>query len=102
MKKIMFYVDEKQFVDFKIKLRNDGLSQKDFFSSMINLYTCGDPRLNKVSQLMRESHGIHSKRKNSKTTTLQNKFADVNKSIIISEDEKNNIFDLLDQEIGDL
>jgi hypothetical protein len=69
---------------------------------MMNLYTCGDPRLNKVSQLMRESCGIHSKNKNLKTTLLQKKAENISESIVISEDEKNNIFDLLDQEIGDL
>tara|TARA_A100001015_G_C14608086_1_gene563098 strand:+ start:294 stop:602 length:309 start_codon:yes stop_codon:yes gene_type:complete len=102
MKKIMFYVDEKQFVDFKIKLRNDGLSQKDFFSCMMGLYTCGDSRLNKVSEFMRDSHSSHSKNKNLKTTNLQKKATKIDESIIISEDEKNNIFDILDQEIGDL
>ena len=102
MKKVLFYVEEKKFVDFKIKLRNDGLSQKDFFSCLMNLYTCSDPKLNNASEFMRETHGLHSKNKNSKTTLLHKKAANISESIVISEDEKRNIFDLLDEEIGDL
>ena len=102
MKKITFYVEEKKFVDFKIRLKNDGLSQKDFFSCLMSLYTSGDAKLYGISSFMRDKYSFHSKSKNKKTANLERKANEIYESINLSEKEKSNIFDILDKELGDM
>ena len=101
-KQISLKASEKLILDFKIKLRNDGLNHHSFFKEVMNLYVRSDPAfeeslgiiLDKASKLstakLRSSKGLRTKAHNNLS------------EIIMSEEDKKNIYSLLEQEVGDL
>ena len=102
MKKICFFVDEKSIVDFKLKLRHDGLSQPGFFKSIMGLYISEPDKFNDVLEYIKFSSSRFKKSKIKKTMKLYNKGVDNMKNFSLSEEEKEKVFDILEHEIGDL
>lgn len=101
-RQISIKATEKLILDFKIKLRNDGLSHHSFFREVMSLYVSSDPAfeqsldiiLHKASKLsaakLRVSKGLRAKANNNLS------------EIIMSEEDKKNIYSLLEQEVGEL
>lgn len=102
MKKICFFVDEKAIVDFKLKLRHDGLKQTDFFKSVIYLYLDHPDMFLQMLEKIKNNESKFSKTRIAKTIDLYKKGIKNMKNYSLSEEEKNNVFDILEHEIGDL
>ena len=88
-KRIIFKDTEKRHADLKIRLQHDDLTQTDFFRSVLTGYIDKDSRIVDYLYEWREKKLISDGR------NLERKFG-------ISNEELDNIFDLLEEEHPDL
>jgi len=101
-KKIVFSDTHIRHAQLKVRLDYDGLSQAEFFRSIITGYLNKDKDLIEYIQSYKSSKGIQSKRNtkyveddNKKSSELLGKFG-------IKSDELEDIFDLIAEEHPDL
>lgn len=99
-KKVVFYDTDKRFADLKIRLGHDKISQAQFFRSVVTGYIEQDEDiLNFVDK--------HKTRRQTKKSVNENrKLITKGKQLVsdlnLDETEKNNIFDLIENENPDL
>jgi hypothetical protein len=99
-KKIVFYDSDKRYADLKIRLGHDKISQAQFFRSIVTGYIEQDEdMLNFV-----DKHKVHrqSKKSINKNRKLITKGKQLVSDLNLDETEKNNIFDLIENENPDL
>jgi hypothetical protein len=101
-KKVVFYENEKVFADLKIRLRYDGLTQQQFFSSLINGYLSGDKRIMEYIFELKDGKHIHSKRKRKGTRKMYQASRHTSEAFDLNEEEVQDIFDILKKENSDL
>jgi len=95
----VFYCQEKDSVDLKIRLRYDGLKQSQFFTEILKMYTSQDPL---ILELVEK---IKHKNKTMGIKRLKNTKKDYENAIIMQEDlglspcEKKELFDIIEGEI---
>jgi ribosomal protein S2 len=98
----MFYDTEKRQADFRIKLKNEGMNQSQFFRAMITGYLANDDNINEYLDRYKEKENIQSK---SRRKILKRENSNENlatQAFGINEDEIENIFDLIEEEHPDL
>lgn len=93
---------EKLILDFKIKLRNDGLSHHSFFKEVISLYVRSDPAFEQSLEIILDRSSKLSATKLRTSKGLRSKARSNLSEIIMSEEDKKNIYSLLEQEVGEL
>ena len=99
-KKIVFYDSDKRYADLKIRLGHDKISQAQFFRSIVTGYIEQDEdMLNFV-----DKHKVRrqSKKSINKNRKLITKGKQLVSDLNLDETEKNNIFDLIENENPDL
>tara|TARA_Y100000296_G_C5072642_1_gene205728 strand:+ start:293 stop:625 length:333 start_codon:yes stop_codon:yes gene_type:complete len=101
-KKVVFHENEKVFADLKIRLRYDGLTQQQFFSSLINGYLSNDARIAEYIFDLKDEKGIHSKKKRKGTRKMYRASRHTSEAFKLNEDEVQDIFDILREENSDL
>tara|TARA_Y100000592_G_scaffold99255_1_gene174640 strand:+ start:12255 stop:12584 length:330 start_codon:yes stop_codon:yes gene_type:complete len=99
--KIVFYSTDKSSVDFKIRLRHDGLSQSMFFSSLMDLYIQNDPDLNNIIEKIKLDKKPIGAKKLKKIKQDYEKGEDILKDLGISENDKQKIYDIIESEVID-
>ena len=97
-KKILFTDTGKRHADLKLRLHYDGLTQADFFRSLITGYLEKDKNIMNFIIEVQESKNIHSKQKRAKSKKLEEEGENLMKKLGLGEEEIENIFDLLEEE----
>tara|TARA_R100001082_G_scaffold106493_1_gene79429 strand:- start:240 stop:563 length:324 start_codon:yes stop_codon:yes gene_type:complete len=101
--KIVFYDTEKRKAELKIKLHSDGLSQADFFRSVISAYISEEDNFMKwFEEHFNANSKIRSKAVKGKTSKQRRKAQQIKASFGLDTEEIENIFDILEQEHPDL
>lgn len=99
-KKIVFYDTDKRYADLKISLASDKLSQAQFFRGVVTGYIEQDESLlNFVDKLRRNTQ---TKKSINESRKLIMKGKELVADLNLNEDEKNSIFDLIENESLDL
>jgi hypothetical protein len=99
-KKIVFYDSDKRYADLKIRLMHDKISQAQFFRSIVTGYIEQDEDvLNFVDKLKQRTQTKKSVKENRKLIT---KGKELISDLSLDENEKNSIFDLIENESPDL
>tara|TARA_Y100000592_G_scaffold101037_1_gene184819 strand:+ start:46810 stop:47124 length:315 start_codon:yes stop_codon:yes gene_type:complete len=101
-RKISLKASEKLILDFKIKLRNDGLSHHSFFSEVVKLYVNSDPAFEQSLDIILDKTSKLSTAKLKSSREQRTKAHDNLSEIIMSEEDKQSIYSLLEQELGEL
>ena len=101
-KKILFTDTDKRHADLKLRLHYDGLTQADFFRSLITGYLEKDENIMNFIIEVQESKNIHSKQKRAKSKKLEEEGENLMKKLGLGEEEIENIFDLLEEEYPNL
>ena len=99
-KKIVFYDTDKRHADLKIRLMHDKISQAQFFRSIVTGYIEQDEDvLNFVDKLKQRTQTKKSIKESRKLIT---KGKELISDLSLDENEKNSIFDLIENESPDL
>lgn len=101
-KSLTFYVLDKRHVDLRIRLRHDGFSQQTFFTSLIQMYLDKDDDMLEVVEKMKAKVTHRGKNKKKKTRNLIQKGKELQKKFALTEDELEDIFDMIAQEHGEI
>ena len=97
-KRIVFTDTDHRHAQLVVRLRHDKISQASFFRHLISGYIDGDDRI--VSYINEVSE--NSKTRQAKSKRLKEKGEKQLESLGLSDRERENIFDLLEQEYPDL
>ena len=97
-KRILFTDTDKRHADLKLRLHYDGLTQADFFRSLITGYLEKDENIMNFIASVQEDKKIHSKQKRAKSKKLEEEGENLMKKLGLGEEEIENIFDLLEEE----
>ena len=101
-KKFMFYDTPKRQADLRIKLKNEGINQSQFFRAMITGYLSNDVGINDFLDRYKEQQNIQS---TSRRNILNSENASENltaKLFGLDDNDIENIFDLIEEEHPDL
>ena len=102
LKKIVFEDTEVNHASLKVRLRHDGIRQGEFFRFMLQKYIeCADPMVFLVQEL-REEKGKYGRARNRKISRDIQSGQDLLKKFKLSDSQKEDIYDLLEKEHGDL
>jgi len=101
-KKILFTDTDKRHANLKLRLHYDGLTQADFFRSLITGYLEKDKNIMNFIAGLQEGEKIHSKQKRAKSKKLEEEGENLMKKLGLGEEEIENIFDLLEEEYPNL
>lgn len=101
--KIVFYDTEKRKAELKIKLHGDGLSQADFFRSVISAYISEEGNFMQwFEEYFTTNSKIKSKAIKNKTSKQRKAAQQIKSSFGLDKKDIENIFDILEQEHPDL
>jgi len=99
-KKIVFYDTDKRYADLKVRLAHDKLSQAQFFRGIVTGYIeQNESVLDFIDKLKQRTQTKKSIKENRKLIT---KGKELVSDLSLDEDEKNSIFDLIENESLDL
>ena len=101
-KKACFLIEEKTFVDFKLRLRHDGLSQASFIGVVIDLYLRNEEKFHPVLHEIKSKMSKIGGKRNKKTMKGYKLGQETLDNYSLSQKEKDEIFDILEKEIGEL
>ena len=101
-KKFMFYDTEKRQADFRIKLKNEGMNQSQFFRAMITGYLSNNDNINQYLDGYKEKENIQSKSRRKILTRENSNESLTVETFGINEQEIENIFDLIEEEHPEL
>ena len=99
-KKICFLIEEKKFIDFKLRLRHDGLTQTSFVSFVIESYLENDSEFQALL-LKNQEHSHFGKKKTKKTLYGYRQGLENEKALKEIRDTEE-IYNLIEKEIGEL
>ena len=101
-KKVVFDETDKRYADSKLKLRYDGLTQRQFFQSLISGYLTGDSRILEFITELKYKIAKQGKTKISKSYSLAKKGEKLKEKFRLNEEQTEDIFDIIAQEFPDL
>ena len=101
-KKVVFYECESTYAKFRIRLAYDRLKQNDFFCFLVDCYIENDPGMLKIIEKYKTSKSTMGKKKLASTSKDFEKSKSSLKKIGISESEKDAMFDMIEEEIGEI
>jgi hypothetical protein len=90
--------EKEDLVEFKIRLHYDGMWISQFFRYMMEGYLKQDPDLLKYLTKAKKLHKIHSKQKRHKSYNLVEKGIELEKDFAFSDEEVDDIYDLLEND----
>lgn len=95
---LSFSCTEKESIDFKLRLKYDGFSQRLFFTEIIRLYIERDPAMLNLVDSIKRGKRTMAKSKISKSRKEDAMGANLLSDLGISSAEKQKIFDLIEKE----
>ena len=99
-KKVVFYDTDKRYADLKIRLAHDKLSQAQFFRSIVTGYIEQDEDI--LNFIDKHKTRTQTKKSINENRKLITKGKQLISDLNLDETEKNNIFDLIENENPDL
>tara|TARA_A100001515_G_scaffold142145_1_gene140338 strand:+ start:1108 stop:1431 length:324 start_codon:yes stop_codon:yes gene_type:complete len=101
-KKVVFYDSTKRHADLRVKLQYDGMTQSDFFRTIVGGYLSDNPLIMEFIHSTREESNSGSNRQR-KIWREETEGAESTKSqFALNEQEIEDIFDILEKEHPDL
>ena len=101
-KKIVFQDLDKRHADLRIRLRHDGLTQIDFFGSLMTGYLESDPRIIEFITDLKLSLAKQGKKRILKTKELIEQGEKVKDIFNLDDKETKELFDMIAEEFPDL
>ena len=101
-KQLSFKTTEKRVLDFKIKLRNDGITYADFLREVVNLYVSSHPSFEACLEAILDNKSKLSNAKLLKSKSLRSQAQGKLSEVTMTEEDKERIYSLLEQEVGEL
>ncbi len=101
-KKIIFYDSEKNQADLKIRLKYDGLKQSEFFRAIVSGYLQKEEGILNYIYKYKEENQIQGQRKRQKSRSLIAKGKEVERQFGLSNEDIENIFDIIEDDHPDL
>ena len=99
-KKVIFYDTDKRYADLKVRLAHDKLSQAQFFRGIVTGYIEQDETV--LDLVDRLKHRTQTKKSIKESRELITRGKELISDLSLDEDEKNSIFDLIENESPDL
>tara|TARA_B100000212_G_C27350777_1_gene523519 strand:- start:121 stop:432 length:312 start_codon:yes stop_codon:yes gene_type:complete len=100
-KKIVFLDTDDQHARMVTRLRYDRLTQGKFFRGLVELYVQNDVDMAKIIEKIKENKTTMGKRKRKYTLKEIKKGEEMKKDFGLSEDEKNFVFDLIEEDFNE-
>ena len=97
-KRIIFTDTDHRHAQLTLKLKSDGMTQAKFFRSLITGYLSDDDRIRNYVV----DSGDLSKQKKQRNIKLREKGKQITQDLALSNDQLENIFDLISEEFPDL
>jgi len=101
-KRVIFLDTEKRHADLKIRLHYDGLTQTDFFKGVVTGYLEKDELFRPFIDKLAKEFSKHGKKRLADSKKLFNKGLENKDKFALSEEEVENIFDILEEELTDI
>ena len=101
-KKVVFYEYENVYANLRLRLAYDKLKQNDFFCFLIDCYIGNNPEMLKIVEKYKLERTKMGKKKITSTAADYEKSNLLLKKIGISESEKESIFDMIEEELGEI
>ena len=98
--KFVFSAYEKVSADLKIRLRYDNLSQTKFFAGIVKLYLENDEDMMRVIYKVKQNTQVMGRKKLDRTIQDIKKGKDIMEKLGITESDKQNIFDMIEKDLG--
>ena len=98
---VVFSAYEKTSAGLKLKIRNDNLTQTSWFSGIVSLYLSDDPDMVEVMFKIKRAAQVMGKKKLKRTKEEIKKGQDIMKNLGITESDKQDIFDMIEMELGE-
>jgi len=92
----VFYCYEKESADLKIRLRYDGLTQSEFFRTLLKMYVSQDPLMLRIVERIKQQQKIMGKKKLQKTKKDYEESDKILKQLGITDEDKKDLFDLIE------
>ncbi len=97
-KRIIFTDTDHRHAQLTLKLKDDGMTQAKFFRALITGYLTDDERIRNYIV----DSGDLSKEKKQRNTKMRNEGKEITRDLGLSNDQVENIFDLISEEFPDL
>ena len=94
---VTFSCLEKQAVDFKIRVKYDGLTQSSFFQEVLNLYLKGEPEFLPILEKIKTERARMGKAKNKKSIKELYTGQQILENLGITDSDKSALFDLIEK-----
>ena len=101
-KSLTFMILDKRHVDLRIRLRHDGLTQQNFFTTFIQMYLDNDESALGLVEKIKKSTTSRGKNRRQKTRNLIEKGKEIQKQFALSDEDLEDIFDMIAQEHGEI
>ena len=102
LKKIVFADTDKRHADLRLRLRYDGLTQLEFFQSLVSGYIEKDPRIIDFFVDVKRSLAKQGKAKINKSHSIFER-GELNKKLFkLTDEESDEIFDIIAEEFTDI
>ena len=98
VKKVVFLDDDKRYADLKIRLRHDGLTQIEFFQNIVTGYLNNDESIIEYVTDVKLRLAKQGKGRITKTRKLIAAGRQVLDDFSLSEDERDQLFDMISEE----
>ena len=98
-KKIMFYDTPQRHAQLKIRCRHDGINQSQFLRMVVTGYIEGDAHVTEFINECKEKYKLQGKSRRAKSFKLQHAGEQLAKDLALKEDEIENIFDILENDV---
>lgn len=95
---VTFSCLEKQAVDFKIRVKYDGLTQSSFFQEVLDLYLGGAPEFIPVVEKIKTERARMGKTKNNNSIKEMYTGQQILENLGITDSDKSALFDLIEKE----
>ena len=96
MQKVTFYADKDEHVRLKIRLQQDSITQSDFFRCMLQNYINKDEAILELIDNYKEKNKIQGRIKREKSMKLIEKGREEAHKFAFSDDELENIVDIIE------
>lgn len=102
LKKIVFADTDKRHADLRLRLRYDGLTQLQFFQSLVSGYIDKDPRIVDFFVEVKMSLAKQGKAKIKKSHSIFESGEFNRKLFKLTDEESDEIFDIIAEEFSDI
>ncbi len=102
LKKIIFEDTHARHAQLRVRLRHDGLTQGQFFTSLVAAYLDGSKDIMHVIDALKARLKKHGKHRNKTSKRLRERGQEQMREFGLSATERDRLFDLIAEEYGDL